>query len=64
MTGLVKSDLSQTYGLTSSQSINIKVYNKDGNLGLKEKAPFDRILVSAACKEAPEKLLEQLKQGG
>lgn len=43
---------------------NVKVYKKNGSEGLSEKAPFDRILVSAACREIPEKLLNQLKNRG
>ncbi len=43
---------------------NIKVYNKNGTLGLKEKAPFSRILISAACKKVPEQVLNQLKDNG
>ena len=43
---------------------NIKVYNKNGADGLKEKAPFDRILVSAQSEKIPEKLIEQLKENG
>lgn len=36
----------------------------DGKKGFKKEAPFDRILVSAAAKEIPEDLKEQLKIGG
>lgn len=36
----------------------------DGYEGLPEYAPFDKILVSAAAPEIPEKLLKQLKIGG
>lgn len=43
---------------------NIKVIVGDGTLGLRQKAPFDRILVSAACPKIPEPLLGQLKEGG
>lgn len=43
---------------------NIKVYNKNGRLGLKEKAPFSAILISARNKEIPEKLVSQLKNNG
>ena len=43
---------------------NVKVYNRNGSGGLPEKAPFDRILISAACREIPKKLLNQLKDGG
>ena len=36
----------------------------DGFEGLPTYAPFDRILVTAACEEIPEKLVVQLKVGG
>ena len=36
----------------------------DGALGWPEYAPFDRILISAACLEIPEKLIQQLRPGG
>lgn len=36
----------------------------DGSRGWAEHAPFDRILVTAAAKEPPQPLLEQLKTGG
>lgn len=42
----------------------VRCYLKDGNLGLPEFAPFDRILVTAGAKEIPPALLEQLKIGG
>ncbi|GAJ18173.1 unnamed protein product, partial [marine sediment metagenome] len=43
---------------------NVKVYNRDGRQGLKEKSPFDRIIISAACGEIPKKILNQLKDKG
>ena len=43
---------------------NIEVYHRNGSGGLPEKAPFDRILISAACREIPQKLLDQLKDKG
>ncbi len=43
---------------------DIELFNRDGRIGLPEKAPFDRILISAACMEIPEALTEQLKEGG
>jgi len=43
---------------------NVEIYNRNGSGGLPEKAPFDRILISAACREIPKKLLNQLKDGG
>jgi len=42
----------------------IKVYNRDGRKGLEESAPFDRIIISAACGEIPKKILSQLKDKG
>jgi|SRR3989344_2313578 len=42
----------------------IKVINKNGYFGLKEKAPFDRILISAASDKIPEHLYDQLNNGG
>lgn len=35
-----------------------------GNLGLREEAPFDRILVSAEADYLPESLMEQMRQNG
>lgn len=42
----------------------VKLVNKDGYEGLPEYAPFDRIIVSAASKKIPQKLINQLKVGG
>jgi len=43
---------------------NVKIIHGDGNMGLPEESPFDRILITAACKKVPEKLLQQLAMGG
>ena len=43
---------------------NVEIIHGDGNLGLPEKSPFDRIMITAACKKVPEKLLDQLSNGG
>lgn len=43
---------------------NVSVQYGDGSKGLLEKAPFDRILVSAACEEVPQALIEQLAPKG
>ena len=43
---------------------NVLVYNRNGSEGFPEKAPFDRILLSAACRVIPESLMAQLKVGG
>jgi protein-L-isoaspartate(D-aspartate) O-methyltransferase len=36
----------------------------DGSLGFLEKAPYDRILVTAAAPSIPKPLTDQLKSGG
>jgi protein-L-isoaspartate(D-aspartate) O-methyltransferase len=43
---------------------NITVRTGDGTFGLPAKAPFDAIVVTAAAKEIPNALVEQLKNGG
>jgi len=43
---------------------NIGIFNKNGRDGLKEAAPFDRILISAALEEIPKEILKQLKEEG
>lgn len=43
---------------------NVTVVQSDGQKGLPEKAPFDRIIVTAACPQVPKYLMEQLKSGG
>lgn len=43
---------------------NIKVKIDDGTLGWPEKAPFDRIIITAAAPRVPLPLGEQLKEGG
>ncbi len=36
----------------------------DGGLGYPEKAPYDKICITAACLEIPPPLIEQLRSGG
>jgi len=43
---------------------NVKVKHGNGYLGWPEAAPFDVIIVTAAPEKLPEKLIEQLKDGG
>ena len=44
--------------------LNVRCYFGDGNKGLGEFAPFDRILLTCATSEVPKLLLEQLAIGG
>lgn len=43
---------------------NITVHRGDGALGFPSEAPFDAIVVTAAVKQIPGALIEQLKNGG
>jgi protein-L-isoaspartate(D-aspartate) O-methyltransferase len=43
---------------------NVFVFFGDGYFGLKEYAPFDAIIVTAAANHIPPPLIEQLKDGG
>jgi len=45
-------------------SKSIKLFFGDGYEGIPESAPYDRIIITAAAKEIPQKLLKQLKTGG
>lgn len=42
----------------------VSIINADGSKGYPEKAPYDRIVVTAAAPEVPQILLNQLKTGG
>jgi len=44
--------------------IDVKFVLGDGSKGLPEEAPFDKILISAACPDIPKPLIEQLKPSG
>lgn len=43
---------------------NISIFNKNGFNGLKEHAPYDRILISASADTIPSHLIHQLKDSG
>jgi protein-L-isoaspartate(D-aspartate) O-methyltransferase len=49
----------QEFGVT-----NLAIRVGDGSRGWPEHAPFDKILVTAAARQVPEPLVEQLKPGG
>lgn len=50
--------------LLGSLNYRLHFFYGDGYQGLPTYGPFDRILITAAAPEIPEKLLEQLKPGG
>ncbi|MBK5270136.1 MAG: protein-L-isoaspartate(D-aspartate) O-methyltransferase [Bacteroidia bacterium] len=43
---------------------SIKFFYGDGYEGLQSYAPFDKIIITAAAPEIPQKLIDQLKPGG
>ncbi len=43
---------------------NVDVRLGDGSKGLLEESPFDRIIITAACKKVPFSLFEQLSENG
>jgi len=43
---------------------NVKIILGDGSFGFPEASPFDRIIITAACKKVPDSLLEQLSING
>ncbi len=43
---------------------NVKIITGDGSKGLKKFAPYDKIIVNAACARMPQILIEQLKENG
>jgi protein-L-isoaspartate(D-aspartate) O-methyltransferase len=43
---------------------NIEIFEEDGSKGMKEMGPFDRIIITAASREFPPPLLDQLKPEG
>ncbi len=56
--------LAQTSKKILSNHKNIKIINKNGINGLPKKAPFNKILVSAAANKIPSNLTKQLKDNG
>lgn len=43
---------------------NVEIIIKDGSEGLKEKSPFDGIVVTAVASEIPQTLIDQLNENG
>ena len=50
--------------LAAMGCLNVEVFVGDGWRGLPDRAPFDRILVTAAPERMPEALVDQLVEGG
>jgi len=43
---------------------NVSIHETDGSRGLLPHAPFDRVMITAACPKIPEPIIEQTKEGG
>src|SRR3989338_1141538 len=50
--------------LKRARITNVEVHEADGSRGNEKEAPYDRIILTAACKEFPKPLIDQLKVGG
>ncbi|MBI2138915.1 protein-L-isoaspartate(D-aspartate) O-methyltransferase [Candidatus Woesearchaeota archaeon] len=67
---VVSAEIIPSLAKTASENLkkakikNVRVVLRDGSKGFSEEAPFDRILVTAACPEIPQPLIGQLKVGG
>ncbi len=43
---------------------NARIIKWDGSKGYADEAPYDKIIITAACPKIPKPLIEQLKEGG
>ena len=43
---------------------NVQIMQGDGSKGYPKEAPYDKVIVTCACPEIPDALVEQLKEGG
>ncbi|MBT6367581.1 protein-L-isoaspartate(D-aspartate) O-methyltransferase [Candidatus Woesearchaeota archaeon] len=50
--------------LTTLGITNTDIIEMDGGEGHNENAPYDRIIITAACPVIPQPLIDQLKEGG
>jgi protein-L-isoaspartate(D-aspartate) O-methyltransferase len=57
-------DLARTNIQKTGYGDRVTIICGDGSLGYMEKAPYDRILVTAAAPDVPKPLVEQLESGG
>ena len=43
---------------------NVKIMHNDGSKGYEKEAPYDKIIITAACPKIPKQLISQLKENG
>ena len=57
-------DLARKIIMKAGYGDRVTIVCADGSLGYPDKAPYDRILVTAAAPIVPEPLIKQLRPGG
>jgi protein-L-isoaspartate(D-aspartate) O-methyltransferase len=50
--------------LSKAKITNVEVVHSDGSMGYLKEAPYDKIMVTAACPNVPVPLIEQLREKG
>lgn len=50
--------------LKKSDISNFEIHEIDGSKGFEKEAPYDKIIITAACKDFPHALIEELKPHG
>jgi protein-L-isoaspartate(D-aspartate) O-methyltransferase len=50
--------------MTTGYADRVTIINGDGSKGYAEKAPYDRVIVTAAAPKVPKPLVDQLKHSG
>jgi protein-L-isoaspartate(D-aspartate) O-methyltransferase len=57
-------DLARKTIMKAAYSDRVTIVPGDGSMGFAEKAPYDRVVVTAAAPDVPQPLVDQLKPGG
>jgi protein-L-isoaspartate(D-aspartate) O-methyltransferase len=57
-------DFARKNTMNAGYNDRVTIICADGSIGYAEKAPYDRILVTAAAPDVPKPLIEQLKPNG
>jgi protein-L-isoaspartate(D-aspartate) O-methyltransferase len=57
-------DFARKNTMNAGYNDRVTIICADGSMGYAEKAPYDRILVTAAAPDVPKPLIEQLKPNG
>ncbi|MEK6901656.1 MAG: protein-L-isoaspartate(D-aspartate) O-methyltransferase [Nanoarchaeota archaeon] len=52
------------HNLQTLQLTNVNVYEADGSEGFPTEAPFDKIIITAACPTIPQPIIDQLNENG